>query len=82
MRRRAEVVVGVLGGDPDDAAARVARVEQDQRERSLSSPSVAPQSDSMSPSSRNDAVPDGGKACVGVDEGEDEGEGEAGCEAA
>ena len=58
MRRRAEAEVGVVGGDPDPA--RVPRVEQDQRERSLSSPSAA-QFDSTSvnssPSSGNDAVP-------------------------
>jgi len=77
MRRRAEAVVGEVGGDPD--AAREPRVEQDQRERSLSSPSAA-QSNSTSvnssaSSSRDDAVP-GAQAYVGVDD-----EGEAGCEA-
>lgn len=65
------MVVGVVGDDPD--AARVARVEQDQRERCSPSPSAA-QSNS-SPSSRNDAVP-GAQAYVGVVD-----EGEAGCEA-
>lgn len=57
IRRRAEVEVGVVDGDP--GAARVARVEQDQRERSLSSPSAG-QSNSTSadssPSSGKDAI--------------------------
>ena len=68
--------VGVVGGDPD--GARVARVEQDQRERSVSSPPAA-QSTSTStdstPSSREEAVP-GAQVYVGVDD-----EGEAGCDA-
>lgn len=66
----------MVGGDPD--AARVARVEQDQRERGLSSLS-ATQSNSTSadssPSSRDDAVP-GAQVYVGVED-----EGEVGCDA-
>jgi len=72
------VEVGVVGGDPD--GARVARVEQDQRERSVSPPPAAqPTSTSTSadssPSSRDDAVP-GAQVYVGVDD-----EGEVGCDA-
>ena len=68
--------VGVVGGDPD--GARVARVEQDQRERSASPPPAAQSTSTSadsSPSSRDDAVP-GAQVYVGVDD-----EGEVGCDA-
>src|SRR6266851_2438183 len=74
MRRRAEAEVGVWGGDA--GGATVAKVEQDQRERSLSSLSAG-QSPSIpadkSPSSGNNAVT-GVRAFVGVDSA-----GEGGC---
>jgi len=76
MRRRAEAEVGVCGGDSDAGGATEAKVEQDQRERSLSS-SSAGQSPSIpadkSPSSGNNAVT-GVRAFVGVDSA-----GEGGC---
>lgn len=74
MRRRAEAEVGVRGGD----AARVARVEQDQRERSLSSSHSAQSSSTSADSSTSlgsDAVA-GAQVTVGVDSA-----GELSCEA-
>ena len=77
MRRRAEVEIGVCGGDA--AGAREARVEQDQRERSLSSSHSAVQSSSTSTdwsSSLGSDTVAGASVTVGVDSA-----GELGCEA-
>jgi hypothetical protein len=78
MRRRAEVEVGVRGGDAD--GARVARVEQDQRERSLLSSHSAQPSSTSADSSTSLGLGSGGvtgaQVTVGVDT-----MGESSCEA-
>jgi hypothetical protein len=77
MRRRAEAEVGVRGGDA--GGARVARVEQDQRERSLSSSHSAAQSSFTSTDSSTSLGCDtvaGAQVTVGVDSA-----GELGCKA-